>query len=203
MNQHVMQSMRSELEKQALGAPQRPGKMESKLPWYSSAGGGMLGHAAGGALAKRFLPKKLQLAGQLAGTLVGTGLGLESGTALGKKLDKTAAKGEVGDIEKKPSKMKGELKEVAAKDGEGEHPGVTLAKSLAGFGTGMGAGYLAARGANAALKRSGADQIPRAVAYKAIPILTGLGGLAYTTAQQRTLDKMRQQHLKRQLAKAP
>jgi hypothetical protein len=78
------------------------------------------------------------------------------------------------------------------------HPLLTAAKSTLGFGAGMGAGYLATRGIDKAL-RSGIQGHPGVPKYMgvAVPALSGLGGLALAYSQGATLDKMRQDTLKR------
>lgn len=212
--------MRLELEKLALAAPApaQPGKAQQYMPWYSAAGLGAVGHHVAGKL----VPKKYRFLGQLAGTVAGTGVGVHAGEAIGKRLDQRKMANVrpdgltdrqwVSEFYGNREHYRELQKQADFEDEHGtggpptptkkeEHPAMTVAKSLAGFGTGMGAGYLAAKGVNAALKRSGIGEIPRSVAYKAIPIMTGLGGLAYTAAQQRTLDKMRSSHLERQKAK--
>lgn len=153
--------------------PRQPGKMEKYLPWYGTAGGGTLGHHFG----KKLVPKKYKFLGALTGTLAGTALGLHGGKAIGKRLDRS---------------------KTAAKEEKPPHPGVTLAKSLAGFGTGTALGYLGMKGVDRLLRAGGGQGLPQHTALKALPIVTGLGGLAYTQMQNKTLKKMRENHLKRQ-----
>jgi hypothetical protein len=75
--EQIVKEHQARLEKEAA-----VGAYENKLPWYTTAGAGALGHAMGGKLLK-----KAPLAGALLGTMAGTAAGLEGGTAIGKKLD--------------------------------------------------------------------------------------------------------------------
>lgn len=163
-------SMANELKKQASN---EPGKLERYMPWYGGAGLGAVGHHFGGKL----VPPKYRLLGQIGGTLLGTAAGVHGGEALGKKLDQP---------------------KLAAVEETPPHPGVTLGKSILGFGLGTAGGYLGMKGLDALMRARGGPGLPQHAALKAIPILTGLGGLAYTRMQNKTLEKMREDHLKRQ-----
>lgn len=77
------------------------------------------------------------------------------------------------------------------------HPGVTLAKGLAGLGLGTAAGYVGMKGISHLL----GGQLPPAALQWAIPVTSGLAGLAYPYFHQALANKMRQDHLKRQEAK--
>ncbi len=172
-----MKSMAQNMAQKPVQAAQ--GSMSKYLPWYSSAAGGMTGaHLAG-----KVVPKKYKFLGQLAGTLLGTGAGLHTGEAVGKALDKRKAAMNV--------------KQAEAEE-KAPHPGVTLAKSLGGFGLGMAGGYAGMKGLDALMRAGGGKGLPKHVALKALPVVTGLGGLAYQQMQNRTLDKMREDHLNRQ-----
>ena len=151
----------------------QPGKMEKYLPWYGAAGLGMVGHEAG-----KLLPKKYQMAGRIGGTLLGTGLGVHGGEAIGKRLD--------------------QRKTAAAEEKMPPHPGATLGKSLLGFGVGTAAGYAGMKGLDALMRARGGSGLPRNAVMSALPLVTGLGGLAYTQMQNKTVGKMRQDHLQRQ-----
>lgn len=158
--------------KEAREAPQQPGKMQKYLPWYGAAGIGMAGHETG-----KLLPKKYQMLGRIGGTLAGTALGVHGGETVGRKLDqrKTAA------IEEKKPK----------------HPASTLGKSMLGFGLGTAGGYVGMKGLDALMRARGGTGLSQHAAL-AVPVLTGLGGLAYANMQKKTLGKMREDHLKRQ-----
>jgi hypothetical protein len=79
------------------------------------------------------------------------------------------------------------------------HPALTAAKSIGGLGVGMLAGYGGMKATDAILQKTRGKGLPRgSKAMWAVPIVTGAGGLAYTHMQQKTLEKMRQDHLKRQ-----
>jgi len=69
------------------------------------------------------------------------------------------------------------------------HPALTAGKGALGFGAGLGAGYLGAKGLDLAMGGPG-KLAPWGL--KAAPVLTGLGGLAYMHSQGVTLDKMRE-----------
>ena len=142
--------------------------------------------------AKRLLPKKYQAVGQIGGALLGTAAGLKAGKAIGKKLEKRAdfedehGTGGPPLVERKPP-----------------HPALTAAKTVGGLGVGMVAGYGGMKAVDAALKKVRGRGLPKGhAAMWAVPLVTGAGGLAYSHLQQRTLDKMRQDHLKRQEKKS-
>jgi hypothetical protein len=204
--------------KEAFGQPaaappqqqKQPGKMEKYMPWYGAAGLGAVGHHLG-----KMVPKKYQFAGSVAGTLAGTALGVHGGEALGRKLDqrKTAEarpgfekyKRMVGALEE--SKKRGDFihhphEKTAAKEEKPPHPGATLGKSLLGFGLGTAGGYLGVKGVNALMKSRGGPGLPSSAALTALPVVTGLGGLAYSRMQGKTLKKMRGDHLSRQEKKS-
>lgn len=84
---------------------------------------------------------------------------------------------------------------------EPEHPAKTLGKGILGFGTGMLGSYLGLKGIDALMKRNGGTGIPQSFVAKALPIVGGLGGLAYTQMHNAMLDKMRRDHINRQEAK--
>lgn len=168
----AMRSMRKGIEDSAYG-----GTMHQYLPWYGVTAGGILGGAAGAKL----MPKKYQLLGTLGGGLLGTAAGLHGGEAIGKKLDERMAKS------------------AAAEEYKPPHPALTAAKSLGGMGVGMLAGYGGMQAADAILKKTRGQGLPRgSKAMWAVPIMTGAGGLAYSHMQQKTLEKMRKDHLARQ-----
>jgi hypothetical protein len=187
--------MRAELEKSAqeytfINFEPNVGPMEKNLPWYGVTAGSVLGGAAGAHL----VPKKYQLLGTLGGGLLGTAVGLHGGEALGRKIDlareKTAEEVQVEDQAPPTAPVAAPLP---------PSPAWTLAKHVAGLGLGTAAGYAGMRGADALIRRAGGAGIPRGSALQwAIPLVTGAGGLAYSHLQQRTLDKMREDHLKRQ-----
>lgn len=150
------------------------GKWESKLPWYTTAMGGL-----GGALAaQKLLPEKYQALGQLGGALLGTGIGLHGGEASGRKIDERKAR-------------------AAAKTAE-EGPSVvgTLGKSLLGLGVGAGAGYGAMELADHVMRRGGTGPgIPATGAARWIPAASAALGAASPILYQQTLQKLREAHL--------
>ena len=79
------------------------------------------------------------------------------------------------------------------------HPAWTAAKSVGGLGVGMLAGYGGMKAVDAILQKTRGQGLPQGSNLMwAVPLLTGAGGLAYTHLQNRTLEKMRQDHLARQ-----
>jgi hypothetical protein len=112
--------------------------------------------------------------------------------AVAKKYPGLSARSSVPEVAEKAKEKK------AAKEKKPPHPGVTLAKSMLGFGTGMGLGYLGTKGVDKLMRLQGGQGLPKSLAVKALPIVTGLGGLAYTQMQNKTLGKMREDHLERQ-----
>jgi len=170
------------------------------IPWYTTAVG-----ATGGAMAaKKFLPKKYQGVGQIGGALLGTAAGLGVGKPLAKKLEKKAEVPSVEDISEggytpeQAKAMHGVLRqhEQAKKP---PHPALTAAKTVAGGGLGMLAGYGGMKAIDAGLQKVRGRGLPKgSPAMWAVPLAAGAGGLAYSHLQQRTLDKMRADHLKRQ-----
>lgn len=143
------------------------------IPWYTTAAG-----ATGGLMAaKKFLPKKYQGVGQIGGALLGTAAGLGVGKPLAKKLEKKAE----------------------AEEPKPPHPALTAAKTVGGLGVGMLAGYGGMKAIDAGLQKVRGRGLPKGnAAMWAVPLAAGAGGLAYSHLQQRTLDKMREDHLKRQ-----
>jgi len=142
------------------------------IPWYTTAAGGTGGTLAAG----KYLPKKYRAAGQVGGALLGTALGLAAGKPLAKRLEKKA------ELEERPP-----------------HPALTAAKTIGGLGVGMLAGYGGMKAIDAALQKTRGRGLPKGSNLMwAVPLVTGAGGLAYSHLQQRTLEKMRQDHLKRQ-----
>lgn len=171
-----MQKMAEELKLALAGSAASPGKVEQKMPWYTTAAGGLLGSAAGGALAGKYLPKKYKLLGQLGGALAGTAVGLEGGEALGRMVDQ----------------------KLAAAETKPESPVRVLGKSLLGMGAGMGAGVLIPKGIDAAVTAvRGRPIMPQSAATIA-PLVGGALGLAAPLLQYATLQKMREQHVKKQ-----
>jgi len=182
LNPQSMRSMAEEL-KLAEVRPQAPpsapapaapgvaGKVESKLPWYTTAAGSLTGAAAGGAVANKLLPKKLQLAGKVGGALLGTAVGLEGGEALGRRIDR---------------------RKTAAAHEEKGSPAKLLGKSLLGLGAGIGAGYLGARALGGGMHPS--------TAAKMAPFVGGALGLATPLMYHGIVERMREEHLKKQEA---
>lgn len=80
------------------------------------------------------------------------------------------------------------------------HPAWTGAKGALGFGAGMGAGYLGARGVDKLMRAKGHPGLHPA-ARVGIPVVSGLAGLGYAHAQGVTLDKMREDAAKRRRMK--
>jgi len=166
-----MQKMAEEL-KIALAAP---GSAQPKLPWYTTAVGGLAGAAGGKALSAKFLPKGLRTVGHVGGLLAGTAAGLEGGEAVGRYLDKRKVAAE---------KVKGPLR--------------TLGDGLVGITVGAGAGYLVGMGANAALKAITGKSVSPSLAYQALPALGAASGLAMQYFQNKAADKMREANQKKQ-----
>jgi hypothetical protein len=92
------------------------------------------------------------------------------------------------------------LQEVTGEAPKPPHPALTAAKTVGGMGVGILAGYGGMKAIDAGLKHvRGGRGLPKGSPLMyAVPIATGAGGLAYAHLQQRTLDKMREDHLKRQ-----
>lgn len=79
------------------------------------------------------------------------------------------------------------------------HPAWTAAKSIGGMGVGMLAGYGGMKAVDAILQKTRGQGLPQGSNLMwAVPLVTGAGGLAYSHLQNRTLEKMRQDHLARQ-----
>ena len=181
---YKLKSMHEELYKLA-----EKGAFESKLPWYSTAAGGLLGTAAGGSL----VPQKYKLLGQLGGALAGTGAGLEGGERIGRWLDRQKARRTPPEDQQKTA----EEKKPEKKSG----PGRVLGASLLGMGAGMGAGYLIPKGIDAALVAAGKQPIMPSTASGLGTFAGGALGLAAPLLHYATLQRMREEHLKNQEAK--
>jgi hypothetical protein len=137
--------------------------------------GGLVGGVGAGHLAARYTP------GGAARVLPAAALGSLGVGALGgylaRKKEKTAEK-----LEPKPP-----------------HQALTAAKTVVGGGLGMLAGYGGMKAIDAGLQKVRGRGLPKGnAAMWAVPLVAGAGGLAYSHLQQRTLDKMRADHLKRQ-----
>lgn len=84
--------------------------------------------------------------------------------------------------------------EVEAAKGEmPPHPAKTFAKGIAGLGLGTAAGYLGMHGARALM----GGELPSKAMQWAIPVTSGLAGLAFPYFHQALLDKMRKDSRKR------
>ena len=182
-----LQAMRGELEKQSAA---------EDIPWYTTAAG-----ATGGVLAaQKFLPKKYKGIGQIGGALLGTGAGLAVGKPLTKKLEKKA---EAWTLDEWAEHFAGRIKEAVVKEKKPDHTAKTLAKSVAGLGAGMAAGYLGMKGADKGLKAMGGKGLPKGGKLRfVVPAAAGAVGMAAPYLHQRTLEKMRADHLKRQEKKS-
>lgn len=179
------------------------GWVKDDLPWYTTA----LGATGATLAANKLAPAKYKVTAQLAGALLGTAAGLEGGKAISRGLEKTS-EGSIVDS----------LPEVAEQQPEDDgpappappedmskkkppHPALTMGKSLAGLGLGMGAGYAGMKGADYALKKYRGEGLPSSKVMWAIPAATAVLGMAYPYLHQATVDKMRRDHLERQEAK--
>lgn len=81
-----------------------------------------------------------------------------------------------------------------------QHPALTAAKYLGGYGAGTLAGYGGMQAGQAISKalRKGKPMVGKgSVLMHAVPAMAGLGGLAFTHAQNTMFDRMREDSVKR------
>ncbi len=197
------------------------------IPWYTTAAGATGGVMAGKKFLPKKYQGIGQIGGALLGTAAGLGVGKPLAKKFEKKaedLDSRLVGQWVAAYEKntgnrmsfRPSsyermkkgpaantRMRGDLakweKKAEAEESKPPHPALTAAKTVGGLGVGMLAGYGGMKAVDAGLQKVRGRGLPKgSPAMWAVPLAAGAGGLAYSHLQQRTLDKMREDHLKRQ-----
>ena len=91
------------------------------------------------------------------------------------------------------------LHKMAEELAKPEHPAKSLAKGIAGFGLGMGGGYLGTMAADKLLgKVRGYGLQKPEIYYRAVPLVAGAAGIAAPFLMASMLNKMREDHLARQ-----
>jgi len=160
----------------------------------AGATGGLAGwHGAGAMEAGRYLPA--------AAMLLGPGMAVHGLSRLDKKLKEreqsealsksSAVQGETH-TEDVLQQAQPEVKEAPPQ--KPTHPALTAAKYLGAYGLGTGLGYGAMYGLQ---KLRNKPLEPHGLAFHSIPALAGLGGLAFTHAQNMMFERMKEDALKR------
>ncbi len=220
MDSISMSRMRSELEKSAQLSAE-------DVPWYTTAAGATSGLMAAKKFLPKKYQAVGQIGGALLGTGAGLAVGKPIAKRLEKKAEVQGVGSELRDprlYSNVRGALSGESREEriathkglnlkdhtigsAAKEGwrrepkelKPPHPALTAAKMVGGLGVGTAVGYGGMEALDAVLKKTRGRGLPKGHAARwAVPLVAGAGGMAYSHLQQRTLEKMRQDHLKRQ-----
>jgi hypothetical protein len=71
-----------------------------------------------------------------------------------------------------------------------EHPALTVAKGIGGYGLGTLGGYLAAHGADRAIRYFGGEGMPLAALKYGPPIVGGAAGIGFTMLQNKMMGRI-------------
>lgn len=89
-------------------------------------------------------------------------------------------------------------KDAAFEDPKKPSTAKVLGSSLLGMGAGMGLGYGALKGIDALSRASGGKGVPPGLAHAAMPFVGGAVGLAAPLLHYATLERMREEHARKQ-----